>query len=81
MGKAGVVMEPQRDVEGECNERLEIGDDWGDNTCTFRCQEPPGHAGPHREEFESGGRPVTVTWASEPTNEPDADEPHGRKAP
>ena len=53
---------PPEDVDGQCNARLEIGDDYGDNCATMRCQLAPGHEGPHREEFERGGKPVVVTW-------------------
>jgi hypothetical protein len=53
---------PPEDVAGECNRRLEIGDDYGDNSCTFRCKLPQGHEGPHREEFRTGGDTVTMTW-------------------
>lgn len=50
------------DVEGECNARLLLADDYGDNVCTMHCQLPEGHDGPHREEFERGGKPVVITW-------------------
>ena len=46
-----------------CGAELLLADDYGDNECTMRCMESPGHRGsPHREEFERGGRPVIVTW-------------------
>lgn len=50
------------DVEGECNAHLYIGDNFGDNHATMRCQLTPGHKGPHREEFEREEGPVVVTW-------------------
>lgn len=53
---------PPKDVEGECNARLHIADDWGDNCCTLRCREQPDHEGPHRKEFQRDGSPVTITW-------------------
>ena len=53
---------PSRDIGGECNARLEIGDDYGDNVATMRCQLAVGHEGPHREEFVRGDKPVVVTW-------------------
>jgi hypothetical protein len=54
-----------KDVEGECNARLYLGDDHGDNDVTFRCRLEPGHPGVHRETF--GGAPggnnlVVVEW-------------------
>lgn len=53
---------PPKDVIGECNARLYLGDDYGDNVCTFRCQLHPGHSGPHQEAPERGGGKVSVTW-------------------
>lgn len=42
------------DVPGECNAHCYVGDDWGDNSATFRCSLPAGHAGRHREKFRRG---------------------------
>ena len=53
---------PPEDVLGECNARLAIGDDYGDNSCTLRCGLNLGHEGLHREEFEMNGGKVVVTW-------------------
>lgn len=53
---------PPKDVEGQCNARLYLGDDYGDNTCTHRCFLPAGHEGLHKEEFKHGGGQVVVTW-------------------
>ena len=56
---------PPEDVEGNCNARVRIADDYGDNHATLLCQLEPGHDGRHREEFkrskESGGK-IVVTW-------------------
>ena len=52
---------PPKDVPGQCNVRLQIGDDYGDNCTTFRCQLPVGHDGRHQEEFVNGV-PITVLW-------------------
>ena len=35
-----------------CGAIISLGDDQGDNSCTFRCQRTPGHTGRHRERFE-----------------------------
>jgi hypothetical protein len=43
-----------KDVNGECNARLYLGDDYGDNTCTIRCTLTLGHGGPHRETCRDG---------------------------
>ncbi len=43
--------EPE-DVEGQCNARLSIADDMGDNTAGMRCQLESGHEGPHREVYD-----------------------------
>ncbi len=55
---------PPEDVAGECNVRLEIGDDYGDNSATMRCQRESGHEGRHREEYEhdGAGKKVIVEW-------------------
>lgn len=51
------------DVPGQCNAHLYIGDDFGDNSATIRCQLPFGHEGAHIEKFSRGeGAAVTVTW-------------------
>lgn len=51
-----------KDVPGECNAHLYIGDNFGDNHATIRCSLAPGHSGPHKEEFERQSKPVTITW-------------------
>ena len=56
---------PPKDVEGECNARLHIGDDYGDNCATMRCGLSPGHEGLHREEHGETGNPVVVTWVKD----------------
>lgn len=53
---------PPKDKEDECNAHLYIGDDYGDNVATMRCQLPKGHDGPHKEIFNRRGSAVTVTW-------------------
>jgi hypothetical protein len=62
---------PPEDVAGECNARLEVGDDYGDNVSTFRCSLEPGHEGPHKEEFDhySADNPVCVTWMKDAREE------------
>lgn len=54
--------EPE-DVNGECNACLFLGDNYGDNHTTIRCQLPLNHEGLHQEQFERRGHPVTITWA------------------
>ena len=53
---------PQKDVAGECNARLYLADDYGDNTCTIRCRLPPDHEGKHLEAFEREGKTVAIEW-------------------
>jgi len=53
--------EPE-DVEGECNARLYIADNFGDNHATMRCQLSKGHDGSHQEVFHRDGGEVRVTW-------------------
>jgi hypothetical protein len=43
-----------KDVEGECNAHLYIGDNFGDSHATMRCQLPKGHLDFHREEYGQG---------------------------
>ena len=50
------------DVEGECNAHLYIGDNFGDNHTTMRCQKSEGHDGRHEERFERYGEEVVVSW-------------------
>ena len=50
------------DVPGECNARLFIGDDYGDNTATMRCQLEPGHSDLHEEKYGDEGEKVIVRW-------------------
>lgn len=45
--------EPE-DVTGCCNARILVGDNYGDNHATFRCELEPGHGGDHRETFREG---------------------------
>ena len=60
--------EPE-DVEGECNAHLYIGDNYGDNHATMRCQLPQGHEGYHKEVFRQGT--AIVTWEKDETEEED----------
>jgi len=53
--------EPE-DVKGDCNARLHIGDDFGDNHATMRCDLEPGHGGMHCEEYTANGGHVSVKW-------------------
>lgn len=49
--------------EEKCGAILLLGDDYGDNSCTFRCKLPKGHEGLHQEKFESDDSgDVVVTW-------------------
>lgn len=53
------------DKDGECNARLFISDDYGDNSATIRCQLAPKHEGLHQEQFEREGGMVSITWAAD----------------
>ena len=53
------------DKEGECNARLFIADNYGDNSATIRCQLAPNHDGLHREVFDREGGAVTITWVAD----------------
>jgi len=54
---------PPDKIDGQCNARLYIGDDYGDNQCTIQCKLDPGHDGEHCETFARGGKPVRITWS------------------
>lgn len=47
--KGGSVMSES------CTGRLSIGDNYGDNEATMRCQLPKGHKGPHQEKWSGFG--------------------------
>ena len=57
--------EPE-DVEGQCNARLYIADNYGDNHATMRCQLELGHPETHRENYTVSGvdgvSQVIVNW-------------------
>jgi len=55
-------MGPPNDVPGECNARLFIGDDFGDNSATMRCSLVPGHDGSHEKRYGEPGARIVVTW-------------------
>jgi len=61
------VGEP-KDVAGQCNAHLHIGDDDGDNHATMRCQLLPGHIGLHVEVYGDGQR-VVVSWEQDERND------------
>lgn len=46
----------------KCRAIVSIGDDHGDNSCTFHCQLESGHEGLHSEKFENSGKNLTMTW-------------------
>lgn len=57
------MFNQSKDVPGQCNARLYIADDYGDNRCTMRCMLPKGHEGRHREEYDAfGDNHVVVEW-------------------
>ena len=51
-----------KDIDGQCNAHLYIGDNFGDNHATMRCQLPENHTEEHKETFDRGNKPVTITW-------------------
>ena len=53
---------PPEKIEGNCNARLYLSDDYGDNSCTVQCNLPQGHVGEHCESFLRGDKPVKITW-------------------
>ncbi len=59
--KDGLTGEPL-DVDGECNARLYLGDNFEDNHLTLRCSLLPKHEGLHRKEFIRHDKSITITW-------------------
>ena len=53
------------EIDGECNAMLFIGDNYGDNHASMRCQLAPNHEGLHQEQFAREGGPVTITWTAD----------------
>lgn len=52
------------DQSNQCNARLYLADDCGDNHATIRCHLFPGHGGPHSESFERlhNHNKVAIMW-------------------
>lgn len=58
-------MEP-KPVEGRCNARLHVADNYGDGHATMLCGLEPLHDGDHQESWvASGSGRITVTWELE----------------
>lgn len=45
-----------------CNAEIAFGDDYGDNSCTFHCKLPYGHAGEHEEIGDMYGQKYKLKW-------------------
>lgn len=45
-----------------CPAHLKVGDDFGDNECTFKCSLKKGHRGLHKESYKRGKGLVVVRW-------------------
>lgn len=66
---------PRLDRPGCCNAVLAIGDDYGDNQATMRCQREPGHQGRHAERWRAGeDNWAEVTWDKDERDEVSPDE-------
>lgn len=52
-----------KDIDGECNARLFLSDNYGDNHTTLRCQLAPDHEELHQEQCRDGT--VTITWTTD----------------
>jgi hypothetical protein len=55
------------DVDGECNARLYIGDNYEDNHVTMRCSLQPKHEGLHAVKIIRDGQdePITISWSND----------------
>lgn len=56
---------PPQDVDGACNAWLLLGDDYGDNTTTIRCDLPSNHEGDHLETLVREGQTARFTWVKD----------------
>lgn len=58
---------PPKDKEGDCNARLFLGDDYGDNHTTIKCMLPEGHEGKHKEWFTRSynKNDVVIEWTKD----------------
>lgn len=45
-----------------CNAKLVLGDDFGDNDCTFKCSLSRKHLGPHMERGLNNSRAYKIEW-------------------
>ena len=50
-----------------CKATIKFGDDFGDNVCTFHCELPKGHKGPHKEEGDLWEKHYIVIWYTKET--------------
>ncbi len=53
-----------KNMSNQCSAKLYLGDDYGDNTCTIKCQLPKMHPGKHEEKFDRNGE-VLVSWVKD----------------
>jgi hypothetical protein len=55
------------EIPEKCEATIALGDDHGDNLCTFHCQLPKGHDGLHVEtgEMDLPSQLYTMTWQGE----------------
>lgn len=53
-------------TKSKCKAIMTFGDDFGDNSCTFRCELEDGHDGSHRESGSMYNEfPYTVAWTED----------------
>jgi len=68
---------PPKDIEGQCNCRFEIADDYGDNHATMLCQLTPGHEREHEERwfYQAAGQRFEAILRWPASNTYDEEEP------
>lgn len=54
-----------KNIDGNCNAVLYLGDDYGDGTCTIRCKLPEKHLENHKEIFLRNEKEVIITWVDD----------------
>lgn len=63
---ADLLFGTPANIEGACNARQYLTDDYMNHQAIFRCERTPGHDGPHSETLNRpNGRTTTITWTED----------------
>lgn len=53
---------PNKPKKNECGKKIEFGDDFGDNSCTFICRKKKNHIGEHKETGNCNNKNYELKW-------------------